>query len=280
MLYFPHNEGNTKMKKKLGGSVFIHNGIEFDYCLEASVSSLAALCDEVVLLDASSTDGTTDLCLQLAQRLPIKVITGVPWEQAPNHVRLPILANIAKSHLNTEWHFMLQADEVIHEDSFDTIRRVIHDPTKKSYFNRRLNFFGDFNHYIKLNQDGANKPCSDVIIRLATIENPAVGDAESLGVDPAFCSERYIDDIVIFHYGMVRQDEKHIQKILSMQSWFWGPGSNPDHRVQEMHKKGDGIFDWRTMKTLEMLEPLTRSHPKFAKEYVESRQALKKIPVN
>lgn len=64
MLYLPRTKRNPKMNK-LGGSIFIHNAIEFDYCLEASVSSLAALCDEVVLLDASSTDGTTDLCLQL-----------------------------------------------------------------------------------------------------------------------------------------------------------------------------------------------------------------------
>lgn len=265
--------------KKLGGSVFIHNAIEFDYCIEASVSSLCAVCDEVVVLDASSTDGTTELVSQLAQRLPIKLVTGIEWEQAPNYIRLSKLANMAKSYLNTEWHFMLQADEVLHESSFKHIRKAIEDSSKKSYFVRRLNFFGDYNHFIKIEQDGCHKPCSDTIIRLATIENPAVSDAESIGVDPALSSIEYIDRIIIFHYGYVRQDAKHIAKTISMQSWFHGPSSTPDLRVQDMAAKGDGVYDWRIMKRPEMFEQLIGTHPKFAKEYVETRQALKTIPV-
>src|SRR5581483_6845058 len=101
------------------------------------------------------------------------------------------------------------------------------------------------------------------IIRLATLEANAVGDAESLGVDPAFLSDLYLDRITIFHYGYVRQDMKHIAKTLSMQSWFWGEGSVPDQRVQEMATKGDGVYDWRTMKKPEMFDRLTTSHPKF-----------------
>ena len=125
----------------------------------------------------------------------------------------------------------------MHEDSFPHIRRLIAIQGSKSYLRRRLNFFADYNHYIKIDQPGENKPCSDIIVRLATIDAPAVGDAESLGVDPAFNSENHIEDIVIYHYGFVRQDEKHIAKVLSMQSWFWGEGSEPDHRVKEMSRE-------------------------------------------
>jgi glycosyltransferase involved in cell wall biosynthesis len=271
------------MGKSLGGSIFIHNGIEFDYCLEASASSLAACCDEVVILDASSTDGTTEWAIEIGKKFGnVQVITGIPWEQASNYERLAKLANIAKSYLRTEWHFMLQADEVLHESSFSHIRDVMERPNCRSAFVRRLNFFGDTDHFIKIEQEGCHKPCGDTIVRLATLDNPAVGDAESLGVDPAYITDQYLDKITIFHYGYIRRDTNHIKKTISMQSWFWGPDSQPDQRVVEMDKKGDGIYDWRTMKNpsqFSRLPYLGIGHPRFAQEYINDRKLDKTIPV-
>lgn len=267
--------------KKLGGSVFIHNAIEFDYCLKESLASLCAVCDEVVVLDAESTDGTTELCVQLGKELPgLKVVTGAKWECADNFNRLPMLANQAKSHLDTEWHFMLQADEVIHESSFPYIREAVENPKYKSYYARRWNFFGDYNHYIATDGPAENKPCGDIVCRLATIENDAHGDAESIGVDPKFLSPKYLkdDQIVIYHYGYIRKDDSHIKKVIDMQGWFWGKGGQPDSRVLEMASRGE-VYDWTMMKTRDMLTRLKRTHPVFALDYVSKRQAKKTIPV-
>lgn len=268
------------MAKTLGGSVFIHNALEFDYCVRESLSSLCAVCDQVIALDAESTDGTVDALLEFAKGHPnLKVVTGAKWECAPNYSRLAMLANEAKSHLKTDWHFMLQADEVLHESSFPFIRKAMAHDRLKSCHIRRLNFFGDYNHYIKIEQPQHNKPCGDEICRLATIENNACGDAESICVDPTYGTRFYLDDIVIYHYGYVRADEHHIKKTIAVQSWFWGEGSQPDSRVVEMDKEGGKVYDWRRMKSLDMLSRLTKSHPRFAWEYVKTRQALKTIPV-
>lgn len=268
------------MGKTLGGSIFIHNAIEFDYCLKESLQSLCGVCDEVVVMDCESTDGTTELILNLTKEMPkLKAITGIKWECTNNYTRLARLATQAKSYLNTEWHFMLQADEVLHENSYPFILKAINEPFYKSYYARRLNFFADYNHYIKIDQPNINKPCGDIVCRLATIEHEAGGDAESLVVDPVYLSPHYLDDIVIYHYGYVRRDEFHIKKVLSMQSWFWGEGSQPDSRVVEMNNKGNGVYDWTMMKTREMLSRHDKIHPFVATEYVRTRQLLKTIMV-
>lgn len=270
----------SKKVYSLGGSMFIHNALEFDYCITEALESLHALCDDVVILDAQSTDGTIDVLRDLKKRLPkLRLIEGAKWDCAPNFERLRILANEARSQLRTDWHFMLQADEVIHEDSFKYIREAINSRTHNAYFCRRLNFFGDYNHYIKIHGPQENKPCGDHIIRLAKTDRPAIGDAESIGNDWHSTGIAYLDKIRIFHYGLVREDAKAIKKIISMQTWFWGPTGLPDARVVEMDKKGDGVFDWTILKTKDMFDRLKGDHPKFARKYVEERQAKKPIKV-
>jgi len=267
-----------KIMPTLGGSLFIRNAIQFDYCVSEALESLCAVCDQAVVVDASSTDGTVDILLDVQKRNSnLQVVTGANWECHEKFDRLRILADVAKSYLTTDWHFMLQADEVIHEDSFKHIRKAIQHPTNKSYMVRRCNLFGDLNHHLRYDIEQEHKPCSDAVVRLATIENPAYGDAESLQVDPRWI-EDYTGKITIFHYGFVRRDANLLDKTINMQSWFWGPNSTPDSRVVDMAKKGMNRYEWELMKTREMLSPITMAHPKFAKAWAEERQQ-EKIPV-
>lgn len=271
-IYKPRTKVQT-----LGGSLFIRNAIQFDYCVAEALDSLCAVCDKAVVLDASSTDGTLDLLMEVQKRnTNLRVVSGAQWECAENFDRLRILANAAKSYLQTDWHFMLQADEVIHESSFPAIRKAILSD-KRSVLCRRCNLFGDLNHYLKYDIAHEHKPCSDMVVRLATIENEAYGDAESIQVDPAHMTDSYVDKITIFHYGFVRRDAPGIDKVLSMQSWFWGPGSQPDSRVVEMSQKGTR-YEWELMKKRELLDRIPMEHPRFSKAWADLRQS-EKIPV-
>src|SRR5687768_10364303 len=88
----------SKKVQTLGGSMFIHNAIEFDYCITEALTSLHAICDDVVILDAESNDGTLDVLRELKKTLPkLRLIEGAKWECAPNFERLAILANQARS---------------------------------------------------------------------------------------------------------------------------------------------------------------------------------------
>jgi len=261
----------------LGGSIFTHNAIEFDYCIAESIASLCGVCDEVVVLDAQSTDSTVDLLNECTKKFDnLRVITGAKWDCAKNYDRLAILANEAKSHLNTDWHFMLQADEVLHECSYPYIRECIKQERGgfRSFFSRRFNLFGDLNHYLRFNLEQHKKPCSDAVIRLAKTFYPAVGDAESVGVDPAYLCHDSIDEIQIWHYGFVRRGSHLINKVIDMQSWFHGEGSQPDSRVVEF-KNENKDFDWTRFKERSDLAKIECKHPRFSRKWAAERQKEK-----
>lgn len=258
----------------LGGSVFVHNAVKFDYCIRESVSSLCELCDKVVVMDAESDDDTVELILPLKEKYNnLLLVQGAKWECHERYERLALLANQAKNLLRTDWHFMLQADEVIHEDSYHWIRKAIkNNKGCDSYRMRRINFFGDTDHHFKFDLAQDRKPVSDAIDRLAHLRYNAVGDAESLGVDPSTNCCDWIDKIQIWHYGFVRDERLHCDKVINMQSWFHGPDSTPDHRVVEM-KNTTGYFDWKMLKERSDLVRRSKEHPKVAQEWVAARQA-------
>jgi glycosyltransferase involved in cell wall biosynthesis len=262
----------------LGGSEFVHNAIEYDYCIKESLSSLCAVCDDVVVLDAESTDGTLDLLHDLAkERKNLRVISGGKWNCAENYHRLAKLANIAKSFLKTPWHFMLQADEVLHESSFPYIRKAIAQEGYKTYRVRRFNLCSDLNHCFKVHDmPHERKPCNDAVFRLSVHEAMALGDAESLDDMQSFSNE-YVDKIVIFHYGIVRRDFNFLNKCIDMQSWFGGQFSQPDHRIVEM-KKTHGRYDWEKINPREHLQPTPMPHPIFSQQWAAERQ-IDKTPL-
>ena len=260
----------------LGGTMFVHNAVEYDYCVAEALRSLCAACDNVVIVDASSTDGTVELLNAAATELGnLRVVTGAMWACAPDHRRLAMLSDFSASHLRTDWIFMLQADEVIHEDSIPAIREAIESTSDDSFMVRRYNLFGDLNHYLRFDLPQIDKPCNDQIVRLARTGNPAhgdaAGDAESLRCDPHRLSFDFLDRIRIIHYGMVRRDAALIEKMITMQKWFFG---HADPKIVGMVDQGR--WDWELLKQRHMLTRLEFEHPKFSREWAEERQRVKK----
>ena len=267
----PDNREGESMTS-LGGSIFVRNAVKFDYCIREAVESLVPLCDEVVVLDCQSEDDTMDILQELeAKHGNVRVYDGGEWECAPNFERLALLANQAKEFLRTKWHFMLQADEVLHEDSYPRVREALAlaGPGNKTWMVKRFNLYPDFDHYVK--ENSKRKPCNDYPLRLGRRDIPAVGDAEGLflvGFNP-----KWRDLIHIFHYGYVRRRDLILDKAIDMQSWFHGPNSQPDPRCVEM-KKTTGFFRPEEIIPMSECKPLTMSHPKVALEWVQERRAL------
>jgi hypothetical protein len=254
--------------KLLGGSIFVRDAIRLDYCLEAAIESLAPVCDEIVALDCESTDGTVDLLLELERRHShLRVYTGQPWEVGDNYVRLALHANAAREKLDTHWHFMLQADEVLHEASHPIIREAVTaDGWGATTFRvRRFNLYGDVDRCVKI--DSTMKPCSDMPTRLAMTPYPAVGDAESI-IESDGRDMRLLNHITIVHYGFVRAGEALIDKTIEMQGWFHGKEATVDERVLKMRAEGSG-FRYRDIIPDDELMTLPVSHPRFAQAWVD-----------
>lgn len=197
---------------KLTGVTWAYNAISQDYCLLESVKALKEFCDEVVILDAGSTDGTDHLIKSLdSNNVRILLCDNEEWVKQKGKEKLSLFTNKALKAVNTEWFYYQQADEITHESSYPFIRRAI-DEQAEGYLISRINLWG--NPYSQLNVVQNRKPCSTEIVRLAKTGYQAYDDAESIGVIP---SDTYLDKIRMYHMGFVRSRDVHASKIRHMQ---------------------------------------------------------------
>jgi len=255
--------------KTIGGSIFVRNAVEWDYCIKEAVLSLVPFCDEVIVGDAQSTDGTLDILKEIeSNEANVRVLENLPWECAKDNARLRLLANMVKNELKTDWHFMLQADEAVHESSIPAIYDLA-DNTKgiTGALVRRWNLWDNFEQYVGLTSKF--RPCGDCIIRLGELQWDAIGDAEGL-----YCKGPWEDmtgKIFIFHYGFLRNNL--INKVLDTQSWFF-EDKNIDARYVEMHKEGNVFQSEKVIPKSELVD-LPMPHPAIMSEWIAARRNRK-----
>jgi glycosyltransferase involved in cell wall biosynthesis len=248
---------------KLGGTIICYNAIKYDYCIKESIDCLVELCDEVVVLECNSEDGTPKLLKKLYGKNKNVTIIKADWDCATGFEKLSILTNEAKEYLDTEWYVNLQADEIIHEDSFKTIRRAIESGMGQTYECSRLNFWGGFNLVFPVNYP--NAPCSSKIIRIGRTFIDSLTDAESLE-SRGLCST-FSNQIKFFHYGFVRDKVISLDKIIDMTGWF---GFGADQRVIDQKEKY-GEFKPFEFHPRNKLVAYKGSHPKFIQDWMQKR---------
>lgn len=234
--------------KLLGGTLIAHNVFEYDYTPLAALSSLLSVCDEVVFLDAGSTDDTAAWVNSFSNE-NLKIVSA-PWNPCAMGTWLSDLTNEAKSHLNTKIHLSLQSDEVLHEDDFSMIKNHAERGGKYSF--ERLNFWLDNRHRLKDNVKVGSR-----IVRMAPIDVPSVGDAQSL--EP---SDYEVSPMRIFHYGFIRNPEAFVAKSRPMQQAFFNTNDPILDAVEKEGLRALGDKKHETAVPMEDLIPYKGSHPR------------------
>lgn len=255
--------GPVIINKFLAGTLFVHNGLSQDYSYHAAIESLQALCDHVIVVDAGSNDGTYEDILTLKNdKTTIIRLTYEDWVNQRGREKLNYFTNVAierAQEMGFEWQINLQADEVIHEDSFPYIRKAI-ELDEEAYLVTRINLWGS--PYTMLNVPQRRKPVSTQICRLTKTNYRSVGDAESIGA-PA-CPD-FINKINFFHTGFVRDRVKHIQKIKHIQR---------DVFLIDYDKRAD-ISDtfnpWQWGFDRSDVVPIEGTLPKFVEQWAKQR---------
>lgn len=248
---------------KLGGTIFIRNAIQQDYHIEESVQCLKGLCDEVVICDAGSDDGTAELVMSLQdKKTKVILCTTEMWEEQKTQAKLAYFTNIAINALNSEWNFNLQGDEIIHEECFPAIWEAIEKPNE-AYFCHRVNLWGNSQHYLHVTED--RLPVGEKVIRLAKATHQSMGDAQSLDWPAGF---EYYEKIRIYHTGFVRDKRKHMVKIENMMCNIFGWGM--DEKLKSMGTEFDPFLHF----SKEDLRPIWEELPKGIQEWVKERDKM------
>ncbi len=256
----------------LGGSIFVRNAIKYDYCILEAIQSLMPVCDQVSILECGSDDGTKKLLQDFVKRhsgrrCRIILNCDAHFDCADDYSRLAILANLAKSYLSTDWHFMLQADEILHENSYKSIYDIINfSELHESYHCRRINFYRSPAWRVRYDIPTSDKPCNDHPIRLARIHLDAIGDAES--IENVHDTDALVNLLSIHHYGFIRKDVEQINKASDMLKWFFGE-AREDERIEAM--KNDGKWNWQNITDESKLTAFTGTHPKAIRAWLSER---------
>ena len=248
------------MGKSLGGTVFIRNATEFDYCIRETILCLQDFCDKVVVLDAGSTDNTKDLILDVINgKTKVIELTNDDWFSQTGKQKLAYFTNVAIEHLDTDYHFCLQADEILHEKSYEIVRDAI-ESGSEGVMCSRINLWGS--PYMKLSVPQERKPCSTQVIRLAKTKYRSMDDSENLGAFPSF---GFYQDIRIYHMGFVRKREVMKAKITHIQKDVFQ--TEPDTKLNGM----DIFNPYAWFDKEKDLTPIDEPLPKIIQQWAKER---------
>lgn len=196
----------------LSGQVIVRNGDELDYCWREAVQSLLPVCDEVIICDAESTDGTFEVIQEWVSREPKLSWVHYPW---PNPIANPRFViewiNWTRQFMHYDMHIFLAADEVLSDTSYPGLRKAVED--KQPRWVRRLNFWQDAQH---LAPEGT--VCGSLGAQIGPTDWFMPLDELYPEGEPEM-REKAIRDwsLIVFHYGFIRHKDAFLRKSRVMQ---------------------------------------------------------------
>jgi hypothetical protein len=255
------------MNKTLGIYTFIYNASLYDYPLEESLESAIPIADKIVICECFSKDDTLARLQAFRDKHRDKdiFIFRLPWVR--HYSELSAVGNTCLPFLNTDFHWHLQADEVIHENSYDTIKSLINNlpeiysAISVSYTHMLANYSTEFDF------------CYKRAIRIARRVSfwRLAGDACQLAGEDV---RRVMNsDISVFHYGKVKEGSTGWQKEWDFQNLFKDLGF-PDPKMKEMEERyGKQFCDYVYLFQQDIkdgkVRPFTGTHPKFMEQRIK-----------
>lgn len=202
---------------KVSGFSICRNAVKFDYPIVEVIRSALPIVDEFVVNVGQSDDGTLDLIRSIDSE-KIRLVESV-WDDSMKKDGLLFSheTNIALSRCRGDWALYLQADEVLHEANYDTIRRALRDhllnPSVLGFTFRYLHFYGDYRScnpwfYHRavriIRNDGQVESCGDAVGFWLKADQ---GYLQSVHKDRVRAS-----GATIYHYGWVKSPRVLVEK--------------------------------------------------------------------
>lgn len=258
---------------KVSGFTICRNAVKFDYPIVEVLRSGLPLVDEFVVNVGQSDDGTLDLIRSIGSD-KIRIVESW-WDDnlKRDGVLFSIETNKALAHCTGDWALYLQADEVLHEDDYETIRRALRDhlgdPRVLGFTFRYLHFYGD---YHSLNPWFYHRA-------VRVIRND--GQVESFGDAVGFCLKAdrgYLQTVHrdrvrpsgarIFHYGWVKEPKVLLDKFRYQIARHHGEHPGPE-QARLLAREAYEFEEYDIMKNF------TGTHPAVMRERVARYPKLK-----
>lgn len=194
------------------GVVPVRNGLSLQYCFELSIESLLGVCDEVLVSDGGSTDGTREKLAEWAAREPKLILIDFPWENPVGDLWfLSRWINHALKQARYDMQCQLDADEVLDPRCYSMMRWLAQRRVPARF--HRINLWGD-----PWTEAPHGTVCAHNPTRLGPIEHPAVCD-NLHPVEPWVNENAEVHpELRIWHLGFLRDQPQFLAKSRQMQS--------------------------------------------------------------
>ncbi len=249
----------------LGGFIAIRNGDLLDYCWEIAAQSLLNCCDSVVICDCDSTDGTREKIEAWAKRDPKITVANFPWTDPNGDIWWWVnFLNYARQHLHTDWCIGLDADEVLHENSYAAVRHAANQ--RHTLLCQRLNFWRDAASLIP-----KGKCCGHEVLRVGSAKEWMPSDYPDPRAEKMMRLAKP-SPIEIYHYGFLRKREAFFRKAHEvLRIWANTYDARLDNAETQTKDGGnwmtvDGVTGWENE-----LVPFTGKHPELIKPWLRER---------
>lgn len=261
----------------LSGYLIVKDAIKGDYPVVEAARSLLPICNEVLIADCESDDGTLEMLTHFAAtEVKVRVIS-IPWPLLPSyeqwkadvprpandHHFWPALINRVRPLLRYQFQIHLDADEVLFPCAFPEIIKCMDEGGCR--WMKRLNFWRDAQSLVP-----PGWVCGDYVARLGPTALWMPSDEQHPEGEPEMrVKATKHESIVCGHYGFLRKDAAFYAKSKRMQPALAG---TYDSRLEEAERTG---APWWTVSTFPGgLVPYTGTHPDVILPWLKERGRL------
>jgi hypothetical protein len=204
---------------KVAGFTIVRNAVKYDYPIVEAITSVLPLCDEFIVAVGNGEDNTLDL-IQAINSPKIRIIHTI-WDDTLREGGRVLAVETDKAFQavssDVDWCFYIQADEVVHEKYYDTIRQAMakykDDMAVDGLLFHYTHFYGSYD-YVGESWNWYRRE-----IRIVRNEKSIFSyrDAQGFRKEPNKKLRVKLIDAFIYHYGWVRDPRamQHKQRAFS-----------------------------------------------------------------
>ncbi len=213
----------------LSGVTIIKNGLRLGYPFVESILSILDICDEMIISEGYSEDGTDIILDEAFGSLPKVKIFHDHWPVRTGGRAIAEITDRAVARASGEWIYYIQADEIVHEDSAPKIKYITRSNTEaNSAAFSFLHFTDSWNHT-------AENPAYIAALRMFRNGRKIFSHLDGWSfhgeVDPVLDCTKECQPV--FHYGWVFKENvgakrQNLAQLYSDKESYQKEASSPD----------------------------------------------------
>lgn len=253
---------------KISGFTFVKNAIKYGYPVMESIHSILPVVDEMIVCLGDSEDDTEVLIKSIGSD-KIKIIHSV-WDNNLREGGKVLAAEtnkaLAATSPDSDWLFYIQADEVLHEQYYESVKAAMQqyrdDKRVEGFLFKYHHFYGSYKYI----GDGRKWYSKEIRIIRNNKKIKSYQDAQGFRWEDDRKLKVKLIDAYIYHYGWVRNPVKMEQKFIDFGK-NWHTDSVQNEWVTEYKKRQSDEFDYSNIDSVTLFND---THPAVMKKMVES----------